>query len=595
MSKGFAIMRHKKLKTMQSIHGSSRHSYRAMRTPNADPERISLNKTIIGTAGNVEKDVSERLNQIGGKKRSDNVLCVEYLLTATNKFFHLISQEEKEEWVRENIQWLKDIHGEENVVHALLHEDETTPHIVAYVVPEHAGKLNCKHFLGGQKKCSELVTSHANRNERFGLVRGVKGSLATHQRVRRYYSHVNFRQEILNKLLKKTKDIQPPPEATWKELIPAGRAQINRKLFLKNWKKGVNKSIRELAEVATDAQVRLKDLEEKVESLEHEVLMQQKVIVDLTSERKRKNEEIEYLEGNLSKAYTEIGELEVLTKEKVSELRKLNVSAVAQMLGYTGEIIRKENAIDLVKRVCDFDYEKAISWLNLHFPNAEVINSAVDYVQVQESERLFTPIEKAIKRKVEEQVYALGCDSFRISVVPKDGEGNPYVPGNVTGEEKFYSRKDLINNIPWLLAINNKEDKHIYITPMDKDAYYVLIDDLRISPAELEERGFAPCLVQKTSWNSTQAILKLPITLDRKCVIKFFNEINKEIGDAQMTGLRHPIRMAGFWNKKEKHKKGEDYPIVQIEKASNRFCTKATEEVRRIMDDKNARNEGPKI
>ena len=111
---------------MQSIHGSSRHSYRAMRTPNADPERISLNKTIIGTAGNVEKDVLERLNQIGGKKRSDNVLCVEYLLTATNKFFHLISQEEKEEWVRENIQWLKDIHGEENVVHALLHEDETT-------------------------------------------------------------------------------------------------------------------------------------------------------------------------------------------------------------------------------------------------------------------------------------------------------------------------------------------------------------------------------------------------------------------------------------------------------------------------------------
>lgn len=591
MSNGYSIMRHKKLKKIQSIHGSSRHSYRAMRTPNANQERLALNKTIIGTAGDVVKDVQNRLNQLNTTIKKDNVLCIEYLLTASHKFFGKISKEEKQKWVDKNIQWLKDIHGEENVVHALLHEDETTPHIVAYVVPEFNGKLNAKNFLGGKKKCSDLVTSHANYNEEFGLERGVKGSTARHQRVRRYYSHVNFNMKILEKRLQKVEMIKPLPDPTISELVQAKVAFINREKVKAQYIKESQESINKLIQSARSALLRVEELEKEKDSWKEAFQAEQRINIETTREFKEKNETIqekngiiEHLEANLSKAYTEIAEMEMLTKEQVSELRKLNVSAVAQELQYTGEIKKKENAIDLVKRVCDFDYEQAISWLNLHFPNAEVINSAVEYVNVQEPTRLFKPIEKAIKKKVEEQIEALGCDSFRLTVVPKDEDDLPYVPGNRNGIEKFYSKKDLINNIPWLLAINKKEEKHIYITPMDKDAYYVLIDDLRITPEELEQMGYEPCLIQKTSWNSTQAILKLPITLDRKSVLHFFNEINKNIGDPKMTALRHPIRMAGFWNIKEKHERKGDFPIVSIEKASNRFCTRSTREVMQFME-----------
>lgn len=52
---------------------------------------------------------------------------------------------------KENIQWLEKTYGKDNVVHAALHMDESTPHIAAYIVPEKDGKLNCREFLGGRE------------------------------------------------------------------------------------------------------------------------------------------------------------------------------------------------------------------------------------------------------------------------------------------------------------------------------------------------------------------------------------------------------------------------------------------------------------
>ena len=56
------------------------------------------------------------------------------------------------DWCRKRIfdkakKWLKDKHGSENVVGLSIHRDETTPHLVAYVVPiDEKGNLNARHF-----------------------------------------------------------------------------------------------------------------------------------------------------------------------------------------------------------------------------------------------------------------------------------------------------------------------------------------------------------------------------------------------------------------------------------------------------------------
>ena len=71
--------------------------------------------------------------------------------------------------------WLKDKHGSENVVGLSIHRDETTPHLVAYVVPiDEKGNLNARHFLGGRNKLSQIQTDFAEHVKGLGLKRGLR-------------------------------------------------------------------------------------------------------------------------------------------------------------------------------------------------------------------------------------------------------------------------------------------------------------------------------------------------------------------------------------------------------------------------------------
>ncbi|MEB0182981.1 plasmid recombination protein, partial [Pseudomonas sp. CCC3.2] len=54
------------------------------------------------------------------------------------------------------IAWLKARHGGANIVCAAIHLDETTPHLVAYIVPlTKDGRLSARDFLGGAAKLQD--------------------------------------------------------------------------------------------------------------------------------------------------------------------------------------------------------------------------------------------------------------------------------------------------------------------------------------------------------------------------------------------------------------------------------------------------------
>ncbi|WP_281829304.1 DNA-primase RepB domain-containing protein, partial [Lactobacillus amylolyticus] len=163
------------------------------------------------------------------------------------------------------------------------------------------------------------------------------------------------------------------------------------------------------------------------------------------------------------------------------------------------------------------------------------------------------------------------CDKYRITLLSNRKEVKPFLPGKRGDEERFYTKRDIQNMIPYL-RLKNNEGYGISITPMDDNAYYVLLDDAKISPERINEIGLEPCLIQKTSPNSVQAVFKLPRNLDRQDVIKVFNRLNRTAGDPKMTGLRHPFRLAGFKNTKEKHLQPDGKrPFVTVEFTSNRF------------------------
>lgn len=185
----YAILRTAKLKSVGNIGGSLAHNYRTRETPNADEKRAHLNRHSMGTAEEVKQAIEARLPE---KRRSDAVLCVEYFIGASPEYFDQSDDKDGLRYFETAKKWLEDRHGKENVIATSVHMDETSPHLVAYVVPlDENGKLNAKKFLGGRATLSAMQSDFAETVKHHGLDRGVEGSKAKHTTIQEYYSKVN--------------------------------------------------------------------------------------------------------------------------------------------------------------------------------------------------------------------------------------------------------------------------------------------------------------------------------------------------------------------------------------------------------------------
>lgn len=78
----YVILRHAKLKSFGEIGGSLDHTYRLIDTPNADLNRADLNEHDYKKKTEVVAAIKNRIDQ-RVRERPGNVLCVEYLVTAS--------------------------------------------------------------------------------------------------------------------------------------------------------------------------------------------------------------------------------------------------------------------------------------------------------------------------------------------------------------------------------------------------------------------------------------------------------------------------------------------------------------------------------
>jgi len=571
----FAILRTAKLKTYGNIGGSIGHTYRKNNlAPNANSRLTSHNKTLVGNKDNPIEDIRKRIDSLNCKIRSDNVLCIEYLLTSSPEFFKGKTKKQIDLWASKNIEFLQKTHGKENVVHCVLHLDETTPHLVAYVIPEHQGKLNAKEFLGGREKMRNLQSQYSREMSKFGLSRGIEGSKARHQKVKTFYTDVNNISKAAKKELENISKPAEYPVPTLKAVFSKEHRETEKINFQKEDKQRKER----LVKTAGKALLSAKEAN--------------KLLRDVKQENSAMTAEIEYLKQRLSDVYDQLE----LPKDEISKLRKLDISQVAERLGYFDEIKKGENSIDLVKRINSFDYQQSVAWLSHEFGSAGAAAAVRENLEIEKPARPFSKSENVMKKNIITQLDALGCDKYRISLIPNEGSGVPYLPGKSGTEEKFYSKAEIVNLIPYLRYENNAEKKNVFITPMDDHAYYVLLDDLNIENEQFLKLGFKPCLIQNTSWNSKQAVLKIPKSeIDRADVITFFNSMNKEMGDKSITGLRHAMRLAGFRNLKPKHEKEGLFPFVKLRYAVNQFCKKSYEIIKNMGKEKQETLENTKF
>lgn len=207
----FAILRVEKIKNQGAIAAIGKHNERERETPNADYNITPENKTLVGDDSLSYLEAwQEKTKDL--KIRSNAVLALEVVLTYSPEA-KIQQSQNFEAWQAKNIQFLKDTFGEDNILKAKLHIDETTPHIHAVIVPiDDKGKLNARAFTGGREKLRDMQTSYAEYMQDFKLNRGIENSRAEHIPLKKFYGAMQDNkitqeitaEEVQPKIIKKT-------------------------------------------------------------------------------------------------------------------------------------------------------------------------------------------------------------------------------------------------------------------------------------------------------------------------------------------------------------------------------------------------------
>lgn len=190
----YAIMRCKKLKSMGSVASSLQHAYRERETPNADDERTPENVQIVATS--TDNAMGNLRGMLPEKRRKDAVLVIEYMMSASPEWWASASKEQKQEFFACSMDWLGEKYGADRIISATIHNDETSPHLSAFVVPlTKDGRLSAKEFLGGREVLSQDQTNYHAKVAHLGLQRGVEGSKASHKTIQQYYTNTSKLKE----------------------------------------------------------------------------------------------------------------------------------------------------------------------------------------------------------------------------------------------------------------------------------------------------------------------------------------------------------------------------------------------------------------
>ena len=219
---GYAVLHLEKAKGADS--GMSAHIERTIQPKNTDPTRTHLNRELIQFPDGVRNRtaaIQHRLNTAGLKRKigKNQVQAIRIVLTGTHTDMEQIEKNGRlDEWCQDNIDWLCKTYGANNVVSAVLHMDEETPHIHATIVPivqterkkqkkEQTAKKKYRSKAPAPRLCADEVMSRANliryqdtyaeQMEAYGLQRGIKGSEAQHISTHEYYRNLIAQGEDL--------------------------------------------------------------------------------------------------------------------------------------------------------------------------------------------------------------------------------------------------------------------------------------------------------------------------------------------------------------------------------------------------------------
>ena len=136
-------------KALSAHHERTKDSYAS--NPDIDLSRTAQNFHLVTPQWSYEQEIKHRIQTAGCRVRKDSVKFVDTLVTVSPEFAKA-HEAEMPEYFRRAFDFLKERVGEENIISAVVHMDEKTPHMHLCFVPLTKDKrLSAKEILGNKK------------------------------------------------------------------------------------------------------------------------------------------------------------------------------------------------------------------------------------------------------------------------------------------------------------------------------------------------------------------------------------------------------------------------------------------------------------
>lgn len=120
--------------------------------PDIDATRTHLNYHIVEPVAKYRKMVLDRIDEVGTKRRKDSVVMQDCFVGGTPDWLKAKSIEEQREYFNYAYRFFEDNIKKENIISAVVHLDEATPHMHLCFVPiTDKGSLSSKTIIGGPK------------------------------------------------------------------------------------------------------------------------------------------------------------------------------------------------------------------------------------------------------------------------------------------------------------------------------------------------------------------------------------------------------------------------------------------------------------
>ena len=184
MKMPYAILRFAKRKTggvtANYVHNERKKTvYKS--NPDINTDRSKDNYHFVEPRQTYCKEVNRIIAEAGCKTRSNSTVMVETLITASPEFMNILPPEEQREYFSRAFEFMAEKIGKDNIISAVVHMDEKTPHMHLSFCPITEDKrLSAKSILGNQAQLSKWQTwFHECMSSRWNVLERGLSSMET--------------------------------------------------------------------------------------------------------------------------------------------------------------------------------------------------------------------------------------------------------------------------------------------------------------------------------------------------------------------------------------------------------------------------------